>query len=91
LRDDGVTYHQYVAELTYLLFLKMAKVTETEEVLPEGYRWGDLESKSGPDRFTFYKKLLVDLGVKGSKVTKPIFNNANTFIRKPTTLSTLVT
>ena len=25
LRDDGITYHQYVTELTYLLFLKMAK------------------------------------------------------------------
>jgi len=25
LKDDGVTYHQYVTELTYLLFLKMAK------------------------------------------------------------------
>ena len=24
LKDDGVTYHQYVTELTYLLFLKMA-------------------------------------------------------------------
>ncbi len=25
LRDDGITYHQYVTELTYILFLKMAK------------------------------------------------------------------
>ena len=30
LKDDGVTYHQYVTELTYLLFLKMAKETNTE-------------------------------------------------------------
>ncbi|MCB1727779.1 MAG: type I restriction-modification system subunit M N-terminal domain-containing protein, partial [Gammaproteobacteria bacterium] len=30
LRDDGVTYHQYVTELTYLLFLKMAEETDTE-------------------------------------------------------------
>ena len=36
LRDDGVTYHQYVTELTYLLFLKMAKETTTEHQLPEG-------------------------------------------------------
>ena len=28
LRDDGVTYHQYVSELTYLLFLKMMKETD---------------------------------------------------------------
>ena len=27
LRDDGITYHQYVTELTYILFLKMAKLS----------------------------------------------------------------
>ena len=37
LRDDGITYHQYVTELTYILFLKMAKETETEENIPEQY------------------------------------------------------
>ena len=30
LRDDGVTYHQYVNELTYLLFLKMMQETKEE-------------------------------------------------------------
>lgn len=30
LRDDGITYHQYVTELTYILFLKMAKETGVE-------------------------------------------------------------
>jgi type I restriction enzyme M protein len=34
LKDDGVTYHQYVTELTYLLFLKMAKETGDEEQIP---------------------------------------------------------
>ena len=48
LKDDGVTYHQYVTELTYLLFLKMAKETDTEDQLPEGYRWDDLESEPHP-------------------------------------------
>ena len=38
LRDDGITYHQYVTELTYILFLKMAKETGTEEQIPEKYR-----------------------------------------------------
>ena len=35
LRDDGITYHQYVTELTYLLFLKMSKENGTEENIPE--------------------------------------------------------
>ncbi len=38
LRDDGITYHQYVTELTWLLFLEMAKETNREEQLPKGYR-----------------------------------------------------
>lgn len=33
LRDDGITYHQYVTELTYILFLKMAKETGTEPTI----------------------------------------------------------
>jgi type I restriction enzyme M protein len=50
LRGDGVTYHQYVTELTYLLFLKMAKETGTENQLPKGRRWDDLERMSAPRR-----------------------------------------
>lgn len=36
LRDDGITYHQYVTELTYILFLKMAKETEAEGRFSQG-------------------------------------------------------
>lgn len=36
LRDDGITYHQYVTELTYILFLKMCNETDTEKRFSEG-------------------------------------------------------
>ena len=36
LRDDGITYHQYVTELTYLLFLKMSAETDNEKRFSEG-------------------------------------------------------
>ena len=91
LKDDGVTYHQYVTELTYLLFLKMAKETDTEDQLPKGYRWNDLEKLAAPDRLEFYKILLIHLGSHGSMLVKEIFANANSFLKKPATLSTLVT
>jgi type I restriction enzyme M protein len=91
LKDDGVTYHQYVTELTYLLFLKMAKETGTEEQIPAGYRWDDLEGKAAPDRMEFYRLLLIHLGSGGSRLVQEIFANASSFIRKATTLSTLVT
>lgn len=88
LKDDGVTYHQYVIELTYLLFLKMAKETSTDSQLPEGYRWDNLEAAT--DRLNFYKSLLNHLGDHGSMLVKQIFANANTSIKKSATLSTLV-
>ena len=91
LRDDGVTYHQYVTELTYLLFLKMAKETGHEDRLPKGYRWDDLEKKNAVDRLEFYKLTLIHLGSHGSAITRQIFANAATVIRKPATLTTLVT
>jgi type I restriction enzyme M protein len=90
LRDDGVTYHQYVTELTYLLFLKMAKETGAEDALPRGSRWDDLEAKAAPDRLQFYKELLLRLGTSKSKIVAEIFANASSFIRKPVTLTTLV-
>lgn len=90
LKDDGVTYHQYVTELTYLLFLKMAKETGTEDQIPAGYRWDDLEAKGAPDRLEHYKYTLIHLGTTGSTLVKEIFANASSFIKKPATLSTLV-
>ncbi len=90
LKDDGVTYHQYVSELTYLLFLKMAKETSTEDQIPDGYRWDDLEKKSAPDRLTHYKVTLLHLGTESKGIVREIFENASSFIKKPATLSTLV-
>lgn len=90
LKDDGVTYHQYVTELTYLLFLKMAEETEQEEKLPKGYRWEDLIEKPAPDRLEHYKMMLIHLGTKGSRQVREIYANASSFIKRPVTLSTLV-
>ena len=90
LKDDGVTYYQYVIELTYLLFLKMAKETQTEDQLPKGYRWDDLKGTDEADQLKFYKNLLSHIGSDGSVLAKEIFGNANSFIRKATTLSMLV-
>lgn len=90
LKDDGVTYHQYVTELTYLLFLKMAEETGTEDQLPKGYRWKELESKAAPNRLEFYRLMLVHLGSHGSQLVQQIYANASSFIKKPATLSSLV-
>lgn len=90
LRDDGVTYLEYVTELTYLLFLKMAKETGTETQLPPGYRWEDIEKREGVPLLDFYKVLLVHLGSHGSSRVQAIFAGAGTSIRHPRNLRTLV-
>ncbi len=74
-----------------MLFLKMAKETGTENQIPTGYRWEELEAPSAPDRLEFYKALLIHLGSHGSTLVKEIFANASSFVKKPATLSTLVT
>ena len=90
LRDDGITYHEYVTELTFLLFLKMMKETEQEKLLPAGYRWDDLTAKDGVDQLAFYRSLLVHLGNEGSGRVQAIFANANTSLRQPKNLAKIV-
>ncbi|MBY7731432.1 N-6 DNA methylase [Vibrio splendidus] len=90
LRDDGVTYHEYLNELTYLVFLKMVDETGQDELLPEGYRWENLEKYNSATRLEEYQQLLLHLGSNGSLITKAIFKSANTVIRKPATLNKLV-
>ncbi|HET6230828.1 MAG TPA: N-6 DNA methylase [Longimicrobiaceae bacterium] len=91
LRDDGITYHQYVNELTYLLFLKMAAETGAEaDQLPDGWRWRDLEARDGLDLLQFYRELLVHLGGAGSPRVRAIFSGASTSLRQPRNLRKLV-
>jgi type I restriction enzyme M protein len=90
LRDDGITYHQYVTELTYLLFLKMTEETGTAVQLPEGRRWPDLVTKDGVEQLEFYRTMLVHLGTHGSSLVQSIFANASTTLRQPRNLKKLV-
>ncbi len=90
LRDDGITYHEYVTELTYILFLKMAKETGTEAQLPGGHRWDDLTAQQGVEQLDFYRTLLIHLGSNGSTLVKAIFANAATALRQPKNLAKLV-
>ena len=93
LRDDGVTYNEYVTELTYLLFLKMLEETKRENRLPSGYRWAELVKRDGLDQLDYYKRLLLDLGKPEVKdeLVRAIFTDAQTRLRKPTNLKALTT
>lgn len=91
LRDDGITYHQYVTELTYILFLKMAKETGAESKLPEGYKWDDLKSKSGIELKTFYKSLLNHLGEETTGIVQQIYQGSATNIEEPKNLEKIIT
>ena len=95
LRKDGITYQQYVTELTYLLFLKMmAEKKEKEGRIPEGMRWSDLVVAEGNRQLSLYKAILITLGDPekiSDRMVLAIFANSSTFIREPVNLAKLVT
>ena len=90
LRDDGITYHQYVTELTYILFLKMAKETGAESQIPEAYRWDSLTVKSGIELKKFYKELLNHLGKNCTGRVREIYQGAATNIDEPKNLEKII-
>ncbi len=90
LRDDGITYQEYVTELTYILFLKMMKEQDTESVIPEGYRWDDLVQKEGVELKNFYQELLLELGKSENKKLQQIYMDASTRITSPKNLDTII-
>ena len=90
LRDDGITYHQYVTELTYILFLKMADETGTDKNIPEEYRWKNLVTKSGIELKKFYKNLLNDLGENSTGRIREIYQGSATNIDEPKNLEKII-
>ncbi len=93
LRKDGITYQQYVTELTYLLFLKMASEQKDESRIPEQYRWRAITAANEAEVLQVYRQALVDLG-NPDKVSDrsvvAIFQNATTVVREPATLRKLI-
>jgi type I restriction enzyme M protein len=93
LRDDGVSYGDYVEQLTYLLFLKMTDEQEREfgktSVIPAEYNWSSLRGMEGDELETHYRKILAELG-KGSGLIPVIFRKAQNRIQDPAKLRRLI-
>ncbi|WP_261318974.1 N-6 DNA methylase [Rhizobium leguminosarum] len=69
LRKDGITYQQYVTELTYLLFLKMMAERNRETgSLPKTMRWADLVAANGLRKLELYRTTLVTLGATSTRL-----------------------
>jgi type I restriction enzyme M protein len=93
LRDDGVTYHQYLNELTYILFLRLSEIKKFDQDIPEKYRWSNLKGiKDNKELFDTYRDLLANLGsLSTNESITEIYTNASTTLRKPVNLRTLIT
>jgi type I restriction enzyme M protein len=93
LRDDGVSYGDYVEQLTYLLFLKMADEQEHElgkaSAIPAGLGWDSLRRLDGDALETHYRHILAELG-KGSGLIPTIFRKAQNKIQDPAKLRRLI-
>ena len=94
LRDDGVSYGDYLEQLTYLIFLKMsdeyAKPPYKRQTgIPEGYGWSDMNTLKGAELETKYKAILEKLAEQGGILSK-IFKGATNKISNAAILSRIV-
>lgn len=87
LRHDGIGYTEYVEQITYLLFLKMAD--EKEIKLPSGCAWQDLKRATGTGLIDTYVDLLRALG-KTKGLLGDIFAGAQSRFTKPASLNQLI-
>ncbi len=95
LRDDGLSYQDYLEQLTFLLFLKMAderaRLTGEEQSIPKGYRWSDLAAPQmeGVALEQHYRETLRVLGQERGMLGL-IFEKAQNKIQDPAKLRQLV-
>jgi type I restriction enzyme M protein len=94
LRDDGLSYGDYVEQLTYLLFLKMADELSRppfnrQSAVPGGYDWPSLIKRDGDELETHYRHLLETLG-KEKGMLGLIFRKSQNKIQDPAKLRRLI-
>ncbi len=94
LRDDGVSYGDYVEQLTYLLFLKMADEQtkppfNRPSIIPDDLDWNSLLEKDGDALEVHYRHILESLG-KGSGMLGVIFRKSQNKIQDPAKLRRLI-
>ena len=95
LRDDGLSYGDYLEQLTYLLFLKMAEeradITREGQAIPEGYRWSDLAAPhmEGQRLELHYRDTLKTLATQGGMLGL-IFRKSQNRIQDPAKLRQLI-
>jgi type I restriction enzyme M protein len=94
LRDEGVSYGDYVEQLTYLLFLKMADEQtkppfNKPSILPKGYDWQSLKKRDGDDLEIHYRHILETLG-KEKGMLGTIFRKSQNKIQDPAKLKRLI-
>ena len=94
LRDDGVSYGDYVEQLTYLLFLKMADEQtkppfNKASTIPKGLDWQSLLEKDGDPLEVHYRHILESLG-KEKGMLGVIFRKSQNRIQDPAKLRRLI-
>jgi type I restriction enzyme M protein len=87
LRHDGIDYGDYIEQITYLLFIKMAD--ERDVKLPEGCDWKTLVLKSGTDLTDHYVDVLRKLGTQKG-LLGDIFAGALSRFTNPVNLKRLI-
>ena len=88
LRDDGLSYPDYVEQLTYLLFLKMADELQFA-IIPKELSWQSFGARDTASLYEHYSYVLLELGSRDG-LLGIIFRNAKNKIRDPAKLRLLI-
>lgn len=94
LRDDGVSYGDYLEQLTYLIFLKMSDEYsrppyKKDTGIPKGCTWSDMNTLKGAELEEQYKRTLETLASEGG-ILGQIFSQASNKISNAAILYRIV-
>ncbi|EIJ42858.1 type I restriction-modification system methyltransferase subunit [Beggiatoa alba B18LD] len=90
LQENGLAYHEYVDNLTWLLFLKIAPAIDLIEQLPVHLNWRVLLTTPTPSRLAYYQQALMTLRQSAHPSIAALFSQARTQLKNAQELNQLI-
>lgn len=91
LYQEGIAYHAYITELTWLLFLKIAPVLDKAKCIPAHLSWEMLIHKQGNEQYEYYQEVIKELEQIADPYIAGIYANGHTCLKQPEQLAQMIT
>ncbi len=91
LHQEGISYYNYLTELSWLLFLKIVPYLGDERRVPSHLSWDSLIQKSGKEQYEYYQNAIQELGEVADPHIAGIYTDAATSFKRPEQLASVIT